>query len=107
MNSSVSKRLIVRPWFVLVAGISGGSISKRVLGRSALSKPSKRDLSRRNGGSREARAPGGFMNCPNNLLSVIFNGAQIESDLSTMPHCGWQTSLAQAECAPWFESSRA
>ena len=27
------------------------------------------------------------MNCPNNLLSVIFNGAQIESDLSTMRHC--------------------
>lgn len=48
----------------------------------------------------ETRAPGGFMNCPNNLLSVIFNGAQIESDLSTMPHCGWQASSAQAECAP-------
>lgn len=40
------------------------------------------------------------MNCPNNLLSVIFNGAQIESDLSTMLHCGWQASPAQAECAP-------
>lgn len=35
MNSLVSRRLIVRPWFVLVAGISGGSISKRVLGRGA------------------------------------------------------------------------
>lgn len=104
MNSSISRRLIVRPWFVLVAGISGGSISKRVLGRGATapfrSRASERDFSRRNGGSREARAPGGFMNCPNNLLSVIFNGAQIESDLSTMPHCGWQASPAQAEYAP-------
>lgn len=106
MDSLVSRRLIVRPWFVLVAGISGGSISKRVLLAEAQLRPfeaeraSERDFSRRNGGSREARAPGGFMNCPNNLLSVIFNGAQIESDLSTMLHCGWQASPAQAECAP-------
>lgn len=104
MSPSVSRRLIVRPWFVLVAGISGGSISKRVLGsrrNCALSKPSEpRLLSPEWRQPREARAPGGFMNCPNNLLSVIFNGAQIESDLSTMPHCGWQASPAQAECAP-------
>lgn len=33
------------------------------------------------------RASGRFMNCPNNLLSVIFNGPQIESDLSTISHC--------------------
>lgn len=42
----------------------------------------------------------GFMNCPNNLLSVIFNGAQIESDLSTMPHCGGPAGPAEAECEP-------
>lgn len=101
MNSLVSRRLIVRPWFVLVAGISGESISKRVLGSDATapfrSRASETSLA---GMEAEARAPGGFMNCPNNLLSVIFNGAQIESDLSTMPHCGWQASPTQAECAP-------
>lgn len=51
-------------------------------------------------GEHSGTARVGFMNCPNNLLSVIFNGAQIESDLSTMPHCGGQAGLAQAECEP-------
>lgn len=92
-------------WF-----ISGRSISRDgppLRRNCAFFRNCERDFSRRTGGNRESRAPGGFMNCPNNLLSVIFNGAQIESDLSTMPHCGWQASPAQAECAPWFESSRA
>lgn len=39
MDSLVSRRLIVRPWFVLVAGISGGSISKRVLLAEAQLRP--------------------------------------------------------------------
>lgn len=42
------------------------------------------------GEAKSGTARVGFMNCPNNLLSVIFNGAQIESDLSTMPHCSKQ-----------------
>lgn len=46
MNSLVSRRLIVRPWFVLVAGISGGSISKRVLLAEAQLRPFEAERAR-------------------------------------------------------------